>query len=120
MITITTAGNCGKDAETRTAGSGTVTSWSLAAKSGFGDRATTTWFDCSLWGKRGEALKEYISKGGAMTVSGQLTTREYEGKTYLGIDVNEVALQGGPRNEPVRHREIDPPKPVALDDEIPF
>ena len=118
MITITAAGNCGKDAETRAAGSTTVTSWSLASKSGFGAKATTIWFDCSMWGKRGEALKEYISKGSAMTVSGQLTQREFEGKTYMGIEVSEVALQGGPRKEPVQHREIEPS--AEIDDEIPF
>ena len=117
MITITAAGNCGKDAQTRSLPQGTtVTSWSLASKSGFGAKATTIWFDCSMWGKRGEALKDYISKGSAMTVSGQLTQREHEGKTYMGIEVNEVALQGGPRKEPVQHREIEP----SIDDEIPF
>ena len=119
MITITTAGNVGKDAETRAAGQTTVTGWSLASKSGFGAKATTIWFDCSMWGKRGEALKDHISKGGAMTVTGQLTQREHDGKTYLGIEVAEVALQGGPRKEP--DRGIDPPKPVDFGgDSIPF
>lgn len=49
-------GNLGKDAEQRyTPGGDVVVQFSVAIKSGYGDKAQTTWARCSLWGKRGEA-----------------------------------------------------------------
>jgi single-strand DNA-binding protein len=56
---------------------------------------STLFFDCSLWGKRGDALAQYLTKGSSVTVSGDLGTREYEGKTYLTVRVSDVTLQGG-------------------------
>lgn len=96
MKQITISGNVGKDAETRTTqGGDTVTSWSVAVK----DRATkdgaTVWFDCSMWGKRGETLAQFIGKGSAISVSGDLGMREHNGKTYLTVRADQVTLLGG-------------------------
>ena len=63
MKTITIAGNVGKDAQTRTAGQDTVTSFSVAVNDGWGDKKRTLWFDCSVWGKRGKALAQHLTKG---------------------------------------------------------
>ena len=93
MKTITIAGGVGKDAVVRrTQGGDPVASFSVAVS----DRnRETTWFDVSLWGKRGESLAQYITKGTKITVCGELGTREYEGKTYLTVNANDVTLQGG-------------------------
>src|SRR5690606_19456650 len=72
-----------------------VLSFSVAVDDGWGERKRTMWFDCSLFGKRGEPLEQYMPKGTAVAVSGDLSTREHEGKTYLTVRVNEVTLQGG-------------------------
>jgi single-strand DNA-binding protein len=96
MKNITIAGRIGKDAETRNTQQGDqVTSFTVAVDEGFGDKKRTLWFDCSLWGKRGEKLAGYLTKGSSVTVTGDLSTREYEGKTYLTIRANDLALQGG-------------------------
>jgi single-strand DNA-binding protein len=96
MKNITIAGRIGKDAETRNTQQGDqVTSFTVAVDEGFGDKKRTLWFDCSLWGKRGEKLSGYITKGSSVTVTGDLSTREYEGKTYLTIRANDLTLQGG-------------------------
>ena len=96
MKAITLAGNIGKSAETRRTPNGdAVTSWSLAVEERKGSEKRTIWFDCSLWGKRGEKVAEYITKGSQLGVSGELGTREHEGKTYLTVRVSEVTLQGG-------------------------
>jgi single-strand DNA-binding protein len=95
MKNITIAGTIGKDAATRDAGKSTVTGWSVAVDDGWGDNKKTLWFDCSLWGKRGEALERHLVKGGKVTVTGDLSTREYDGKTYMTVNANDVTLQGG-------------------------
>ena len=96
MKQIVIAGRTGKAAELRRLQDGTpVLSFSVAVDDGWGERKRTMWFDCSLFGKRGEPLEQYMPKGTAVAVSGDLSTREYEGKTYLTVRVNEVTLQGG-------------------------
>lgn len=95
MKNVTIAGRLGKDAELRRTQSGDpVLSFSVAVDDGYGQNKRTLWFDCSVWGKRGEALADHLSKGSAVAVSGDLSTREYEGKTYLTVRVNELTLQG--------------------------
>lgn len=95
MKNITLAGRLTKDAETRDAGGDRVTGLSVAVDDRSGREKTTLFFDCSLWGKRGESLSQYLTKGSSVTVSGDLGTREHNGKTYLTCRVNDVTLQGG-------------------------
>jgi len=96
MKSITIAGNIGKDAVTRTTPNGEkVTGWSVAVEERNGQDRRSIWFDCTLWGKRGESLAQYLTKGGKVAVSGELSTRDHEGKTYLTIRVEQVTLLGG-------------------------
>ena len=96
MKAITIAGRLGKDAETRNTQAGDqVTGFTVAVDEGFGDKKRTLWFDCSFWGKRGAAVAQYLTKGSSVTVSGELSTREYEGKTYLTVRAHDLTLQGG-------------------------
>ena len=106
MKNIVIAGTVGKDAEPRTTQSGKqVTGWSVAVKDGWGDNETTLWFDCSWWGQRGEKIAPHITKGGKITVSGELSTREYNGKTYMTISVQDVTLQGGSQQKQPQKQE---------------
>lgn len=96
MKTVTIAGNIGKDAQTRTTqGGDKVTSWSVAVEERQGQEKRTVWFDVSLWGKRGESLSSYLTKGSRIAVSGELSTREHEGRTYLTVRADQVTLLGG-------------------------
>lgn len=115
-------GRVGKDALTRfTQGGEPVTGWSLAVDSGYGDKKQTLWLDCSLWGKRGEKVAEYITKGSQLGVSGELGTREHDGKTYLTLRVGEVSLIGGkPQGEPKPQRQESQSSAPFRDDDIPF
>ncbi len=121
MKTITIAGNIGKDAETRTTQSGdSVTSFNVAVEDRQGKEKATLWFTCSLWGKRGESLAQYLTKGSKVAVSGDLSTREHDGKTYLQVRVDQVSLMGG---KPEGQREPTPMSkgsPMDEIDEIPF
>jgi single-strand DNA-binding protein len=128
MKTITIAGNIGKDAETRRTQAGDmVTSWSVAV-AGIGRDAPSTWFDVSMFGKRGETLAPVLRKGGYVIVSGDLTRRDHEGKVYLAVRADSVTL--GPRREgsdDAHRAERSAPAKSApastvndIDDEIPF
>ena len=99
MKNITIAGGITKDAELRTAGQDKVLGFSVAVSEGFGDKKRTIYFDCNLWGKRGETLLPMLTKGGKVSVSGDLSTREHNGKTYLTIRANDVTLMSGKRDD---------------------
>jgi len=129
MKTVTIAGNIGKDAAIHEMqGGDKVTRWSVAVNDGFGDKKRTLWFDCAMFGLRGEKVAQYLTKGGKVTVSGDLSKREHEGKTYLTIRVAEVTLQGGEQRqdrggyEPERPAPSGEPRRLAddMDDTIPF
>ena len=109
MKSITIAGNIGKDAVTRTTNSGDkVTGWTVAVEERNGQDKRTLWFDCSLWGKRGETLAQYLTKGSKVAVAGELSTREHDGKTYLTLKADQVTLLGGgERREGQQDRQDD-------------
>ena len=133
-------GNVGKDATVRQVNSTSATSWSLAVKSGYGDREQTLWVDCTMWGDRGERIADYIRKGDPLGVTGELGTREHDGKTYLTLKVADVTFLGSRRDregggdrpsQPSRSEGRSPARgaqhsgpPVTSDDlddpEIPF
>lgn len=96
MKTVVIAGRVGKDAELRrTQGGDPVLGFSVAVDDGYGDNKRTLWFRCSVWGKRAQALDGHVTKGSAVTVAGDLSTDEYEGKTNFTVRVSELTLQGG-------------------------
>lgn len=95
MISVTVAGRLGKDSELRQAGSSQVLSFSVAGDTGFGERKQSHWFNCSLWGNQGAALQQYLLKGQQVTVIGEYSEREYDGKQYKELRVNQIELQGG-------------------------
>jgi single-strand DNA-binding protein len=117
MNVLTVSGNIGRDAETRQAGGSTVASFSLAMKSGYGDKAQTIWLDCSLWGKQAESgLVQYLKKGQFVVVTGEMGTREHEGKTYITLRVNGVTLGGKPEAQqptPAQNRQQQAPQQPA-------
>lgn len=137
MKMICIAGRTGKPAELRRTQAGDpVLAFSVAVDDGYGERKKTMWFDCSLFGKRAQSLEPHMPKGTAVTVSGEFSTREFEGKTYLQVRVNDVTLQGG-RNDTARdhsgssgtndtgnsqsgYSDEGEGSRVDLDDEIPF
>lgn len=122
MKSITIAGGITRDAETRQAGQSDVTGFSVAVDHRDGQNKSTMYFDCSMWGKRGAALRQYLTKGTKVAVSGELSTREHNGKTYLQVRVNDVTLLGGGQRRDERQNNYQPPTGGGgtLDDAIPF
>ena len=135
MNFITITGNLGKDCESRFLPNGdAVTSFSVADSQG--RDKPSIWWNCSLFGKRGDALAQYLTKGQTVTVVGSITEREWVDKDghkrkAMDIRVNDLALQGGKR-EPAQDVHAPAPKgsprPAPqhapsfsdMDDDIPF
>lgn len=129
MQLLTISGNLGRDSEFRRAGDNDVLSFSVGVKQGYGDKASSNWFRCSVWGKRGEKLAQYLTKGVKVVVQGELTIGEYDGKPQYDVRVNEVEFmskgEGGQRREEPREnqrRSAAPSNPFDndLDDDVPF
>ena len=107
-----------------------VTRFSLAVNTGYGEKKTCSWYDCSLFGKRAETLHPMLGKGKPVTVVGEPSIRKWEsnGKagTSVSVRVADVVLLGS-RDD--RHEADDRPRethaeqepmPAAGDDSIPF
>lgn len=129
MNVFTFSGNLGNDCRTGNAGGTAVVNFSVACKSGFGDKAQTNWIDCALWGNRGTALQQYLTKGQQVVVSGEIGTREHDGKTYLTCRVNEVSLVGGKQQSsqaapsqaaPQQRQQSAPQQQPDFDQDVPF
>ena len=128
MKTITIAGRLTRDAVTREAGSDKVTGFAVAVDDRSSKEKSTLFFDCSLWGKRGESLAQYLVKGTSVTVSGDFGKREHEGKTYFTVRVNDVTLQGGKQDgerssgggDSYQQQSSAPKQADTFDDDCPF
>jgi len=123
METITIAGRIGKDAEVRSTQTGdSVCSFTVAVDVRQGREKSTNWWRVSLWGKRGEALSQYLTKGSNVTVAGAFSLGEYDGKPQLNIRAHEVALQGGGQERQESRKQEPRTNSFAdeLDDSVPF
>lgn len=137
MNKITATGRVVADAEVRFTPSGdAIANFRLASDVGYGDKKTTNWFNCQIWGKRGEALAPHLTKGQQVTAFGTLVLRDWtnkEGVKQLSPDIriDEIELQGGKREEsqakPQQQRQQADQANNAggdrfsdMDDDIPF
>lgn len=122
-------GRVGRDAVVRYTQAGkAVTGWALAVDRGWGDQKQTVWLDCSWWGERGTKVSDFIKKGDRLAVTGELGTREHEGKVHVTLDIRDVTLLGGKPEGQQPARQASPKgratPPDSYDDfgdsEIPF
>jgi len=140
--TITISGNVGKDAVLRVTPNGKhISSFSLPAKSGFGDNEKTSWLNCKMFGAMAEKLSTAIVKGAKVTVTGEFVIEEWDRKdgtkaqtpTILVRDI-DLPPRGTPGNDSPRQHAASQPQrqqqraspsqsnepPMDFDDDIPF
>ena len=98
MQKLIISGMVTKDAELRnTQGGDSVLGFSVVCDNGKdkqGNRRDGTFYDCSIWGKRADALAGFITKGKYLSIEGRPTAREHNGKVYMGISVNDFSFCG--------------------------
>lgn len=138
---VTLVGHLGRDPEVKHLPSGdSVTAFSIATSRKRKDEETTTWWNCSLFGKRGEALAKYLRKGDPVLIHGEPYLRKYSGANgegqSLDVVVSDFAFVGakgdsGPGGGSGPSREAKTPQRGAqgasgassgggFDDDIPF
>ena len=132
MNNISVAGVLGRDAEQRFLPDGTAVLQFSVADS-MGKDKPALWWACSMFGKRGETLCQYMTKGSKVTVAGSVSEREWTDKggnkrKSLDIRVSDVALQGEKHTDaspkPAPKQEEKAPAGGSgfedMDDDIPF
>ncbi len=88
-------GNLTRDPETRTTPNGqSVTSFGLAVNRTWrgadgSNQESVSYIDCVAWGKTGEVMAQYLSKGRPVLVSGRLEQRSWEkdGQKHSKVEV---------------------------------
>lgn len=113
-------GNLTRDVEMRTTPSGqTVANFSLAVSRSWKDQngqtqEQTSFINCVAWGKAGEIIAQYTSKGSPLLVSGRLDQRTYDDKDgnkrqAVEVNVEDFNFIGGGRGD----NASDAPAPAA-------
>ena len=102
MNVFTFDGNLGRNAEVKQVGDSTVVEFSVGNQVGWGDKKKTNWINCSFWNR--EKVAPYLVKGSKVTVTGELTTREYQKKDgsngfSMEVRVQDVSLPGKVQGE---------------------
>jgi single-strand DNA-binding protein len=130
MNTWSIAGRVGRDAELRrTSGDTAVLNFPVAVDQRRNGEKQTLWVDVALWGKRGEALAQYIKKGSVVALAGEAGAKAgKDGAVYMKLDVgmsgSVTLLGGGQRSEQQGERHRQPAKQAPgnedFDDSIPF
>lgn len=133
--TIIVSGNVGKDAVLRVTPNGKhIASFSIPAKTGFGENEKTSWLNCKMFGAMAEKLSVAVVKGAKVTVSGEFVIEEWtrqdgtaaQTPTILVRDIDLPPRSGQQQSaaQPQRHQQSSTPQPseppMNFDDEIPF
>ena len=119
MNNINITGNLGKDAELKYSTSGlAILKFSIGDRF---DKENTNWWNCTMFGKRAEALAEMLNKGTKVSVNGKIKQDKKDEKIYHNVLVNDIELVGGKKESsgeaPVKVK--DDLSGINLDD-LPF
>lgn len=131
------SGNLTRDPELRsTAGGASVMGFGVAVNERRKNAQTGEWedypnfVDCTLFGKRAEALEQYLSKGAKVAVEGRLRYSSWEKdgqrRSKLGVIVEEVELMS--RRDGEQHQsyaqqgyqQAPQVQEACYDEDIPF
>lgn len=102
----------GKDPVLKNINGQSMLAFSGANNCGFGDKKTTIWLSCTIWGKMAESLEKHLKKGRQVWVCGELGQSEYTDKegakrTTLDLRVKDLDFVGGDKHT---EQDVDPPK----------
>ena len=100
FASVTLIGHLGRKPESKTMPSGdTVTNFALATNRKRKDGDLSTWWNCAMWGKRGETIRQYLGKGDPILVTGEpclrpYTTRDGREGVALEVEVRDWSFVG--------------------------
>ena len=137
---VTIHGNLTRDPETRSVGSTSVTSFSVAVNESWTDKEgnkkeNVVFFNCEAWGKTGEVLAKYLTKGNQILIDGKIAVDTWDDKETgqkkerFKVRVENFSFCGGGSgsapsgNQTGTRSAPSPSAPVtnsAVDDDVPF
>lgn len=138
MNSISIIGNITADLETKTVGTTSVCEFSIAVNEVYYDAQKTKvekvhFFNCSAWGKMGENIAQYFSKGQKIALVGSLAQdrweKDGEKRSVVKIRVNTFDFCGDKkpqgeqdnsspeRRAPAKDPDLDQ---IDVDQDIPF
>ena len=123
-------GRAGRDAEIRYFDDGrSVASVPVAInlRQRKGEDVPPVWVEVSLWGKRAQALADYVRKGDLLAVAGELqapeayTDKAGSARYRLRVSANEIAFLHSPSREQPSGSSAAQPAPRSWESsELPF
>ena len=107
LNTVILIGRMTRDPEFKTVGQTSLVNFSLANNRSYMDNGTrkdiVNYFDCTIWGKLADILKQYGGKGKQIMVEGRLEQSTWDGPdgkklSKIRIRVENFQLLGGKSN----------------------
>ena len=127
MNNLAATGRLGQDSTLKhTANGDAICNFSVSLTAGYGEKQTTTWLNCNLWGKRAEILAPMLLKGTQIGITGEISLRPYTTKdgvekTSLECRVSDVTLLGGKQDGATKQKAKPEADPFDdLESSIPF
>ena len=141
MNNYSTIGRLTRDPETKFTPQGKgITSFVIAIDVGFGDKKKTIFWECKIWGERGETFAKYVFKGHQVGIEARIDQEEWvdkatgEQRKKLVLVVNDFTLlSNGEKGQRAEYqqkgqepKQATPRKVAAVavveddDQEIPF
>ena len=129
MNNLNATGRLGQDATLKYTASGDpVSNFSLSLTAGYGEKQTTTWLNCILWGKRAETLAPMLLKGSQIGITGEISLRPYIAKdgtekSSLERRIVDVTLLGNKADGATKETPATSGKPIPpedFEDDVPF
>lgn len=122
-------GNLTRDAELRSTGGGlSVANFAVAVNERVKNNSTGEWedranyIDCTMFGRRAEALAQYMTKGTKVTIEGKLRWSQWEKngekRSKVEVVVDEVELMA--RGDKRAAEPATAPQVGVYDEDIPF
>lgn len=123
---VNITGNLTRDPELRSTSGGTsVLTFGVAVNDRRRNQSTGEWedypnfVDCTMFGKRAEAVQMYLSKGDKVSIEGRLHwsswERDGQKRSKLDVIVDEIEFMSSRDKAPAQQAEPD-----YYDDNIPF
>ena len=128
---VNISGNLTRDAELRqTAGGMQVLTFGVAVNERVQNRQSGQWedranfVDCTMFGKRAEAVAQYLAKGTKVAIDGKLRysswERDGQKRSKLEVVVDEIEFMSGRQQQPQQQRQQPQQQSSVYDEDIPF
>lgn len=98
MNNLIISGRLTRDPESKQTQTGELAKFSVAVDN-FGKDKGATFFDCVAFGKSGEYVNKYLTKGRAVIVQGRIESNKgSDGKVYWSVNASSVEATDKPKD----------------------